>query len=735
MKRLLAFLLIAVLLAGAVGTSAFAAPGKSGKVHWKDQLIADWDEMLEEYLELKEELEEEGDLDPEDRARYNELEDLLTSESQLAKKFYLALRNRLNNKHYSTQEHVQSVVQTMNRFKEQFANWDVLPFNSIISHKYNFLFDTPPMLAGGRTLVPVRALVEGLGAEVEWIPYWDNDALTFGNFAGFSSMDIEDMNETADEWLDDEMNANIHAGTKVSVVRITLEDIEIALFIDFPVAYVNDDDDIRWEALDTKPQVFDGRTYVPLRFISETFGLDVEWDNGTIIIDDPDDPEDPEEPTLPTDIDRDSDEVTQDPFTGSSYKVNVIFDPSDYDVVVYSTDGPDSGSSVDLLVNYDDVTLFDFKLDGYYVGLAIEVPDEVDNSSYDTEDVVDVEWRGSDIETYQIVGDELYVYLSVTKSLVGTSPNLEVKWELELDKETFDVKLQYLAFEDEPIVEEPIVREDDEVTQYDLVGGPHLDFNFDGGDKELDIIGRSGNEVPFIEEDDPLPTKDGNFIGIQISAPDGFDDEDFEYLEFEGDLLDEDEFDLNNSRLVYYLEVDKANEADPQELRIKWGPEFADEVIEIRWFGLNLEEETLMPERAENSVRQDPVQTGGTDLFFLFDEDDNKLFINTIGDGEVAYYESVGGTPPEDGNWVGIEILRPTNYDGTTIHTLMIGDDTWNDVALDGNEEDRLWYYFKVDAPGDVEFEIEILWAENYELETIEVDALFNALESAPAGE
>lgn len=735
MKRLLAFLLIAVLLAGAVGTSAFAAPGNSGKVHWKDQLIADWDEMLEEYLELKEELEEEGNLDPEDLARYNELEDLLTSESQLAKKFYLALRNRLNNKHYSTQEHVQSVVQTMNRFREQFANWDVLPFNSIISHKYNFLFDTPPMLAGGRTLVPVRALVEGLGAEVEWIPYWDNDALTFGNFAGFSSIDLEDMNETADEWLDDEMNANIHAGTQVSVVRITLEDIEIALFIDFPVAYVNDDGDIRWEALDTKPQVFDGRTYVPLRFISETFGLDVEWENGTIIIDDPDDPEDPEEPTLPTDIDRDSDEVTQDPFTRSSYKVNVIFDPSDYDVVVYSTDGPDSGSSVDLLVNYDDVTLFDFKLDGYYVGLAIEVPDEVDNSSYDTEDVVDVEWRGSDIETYQIVGDELYVYLPVTKSLVGTSPNLEVKWELELDKETFDVKLQYLAFEDEPIVEEPIVREDDEVTQYDLVGGLHLDFNFDGDDKELDIIGRSGNEVPFIEADDPLPTKDGNFIGIQISAPDGFDDEDFEYLEFEGGLLDEDEFDLNNSRLVYYLEVDKANEADPKELRIKWGPEFADEVIEIRWFGLNLEEETLIPERAENSVRQDPAQTGGTDLFFLFDEEDNKLFINTIGDGEVAYYESVGGTPPEDGNWVGIEILRPTNYDGTTIHTLTIGDDTWTDVALDGNDEDRLWYYFKVDAPGDVEFEIEILWAENYELETIEVDALFNALESAPAGE
>jgi|GEM_PF-2733682 len=746
MKRLLAFLLVAVLIAGAFGTSAFAEPGKNGKVHWKDQLIADWDEMLQEYLELKDELDEEGSLDAEDQARFDELEELLTGDSKMAKKFYLALRNRLNNKHYAVREHVQSVTQTMNEFRKKFENWDVLPFNSIISHKYNFLFDTPPMLAGGRTLVPVRALVEGLGADVEWIPYWDNDALTFGDFAGFSTMDLEGMDETADEWLDDEMNANINSGTLVSVVRITLEDIEIALFIDFPVAYVNDDGDIRWEALDTKPQVFDGRTYVPLRFISETFGLEVTWDNGTIVIDDSDDqddPDDPDDPILPSDIERDGDEVTQDPFTASSYKLNVSFDPSDYDVVIYSVDGNDQNNSVDELMYYDEVDLLGFELNGYYVGLAIDIPDEVDQEEYDpnygTLDVVDVEWNGDDIQTYAIVGDELYVYLPVTEAMEGTSPNLEVKWELNLDKEVFDVKLQYLRFEDEPVEETLILREDTDVTQYMNVGGDHIDFQFDGEDKVLLIFGQTGNEVPFIEEGSPLPDSDGYFVGIRIEAPEGFEEEDLEYVEFNGITLDDDNYDVNDNRLVYYLEIDPDDESDLLELTIKWGPQFVDETIDIRWFNLNLEEQMMVAERTEGSVRQDPADTGGTGLDFDFDLGDMKLDIATESGEEVAYYVASEGDLVDlddvalpDGNWVGIEILRPTNYDGNTIEELTIGSDTWTDLDLDGVDNDRLWLYFEA-VEGFVDFNIEILWADNFETETIIVDAVFFELAPAPA--
>ncbi len=737
MKRVLVFLLIAALLAGAVGTSAFAAPGNSGKVHWKDQLIMKWDEMLQEYLGLKDKLEDKGSLKRAEEDRYDELEELLTSDSKEAKKFYLALRNHLNNKHYAAQPYVQNTVQVMNRFRNRFPNWDVLPFNSIISHRFNFLFDTPPMLADGRTLVPVRALVEALDADVDWIPYWDNDSLTFGDFDGFSSIDLEGMNETADEWLDGEKNANINSDTQVSVVRITLEDIEIALFIDFPVAYVNEDGNIRWEALDTKPQIFDDRTYVPLRFISETFDLEVTWDDGTIVIDD-DDQDDQDDPVIPTDIDRNSGDVTQDPFTASSYKLNVNFDPSDYDVVIYSTDGNDQDNSVDELMFYDEVRLLGFELDGYYVGLAIDVPEEVDNDSYDTEDVVDVEWEGNDIETYAIVGDELYVYLLVTEDMEGTSPNLEVRWDLELDRETFDVKLQYLRFEDEPVDEELIIREDTDVTQYMNVGGEDIVFDFDGDDKELLIFGH-GQVVPFIEAGDPLPEDDGYFVGIRIEAPEDFEKEDLEYVELNGNELDEDEFDVTDSRLVYYLEIDENDEGDLIELTIKWGPAFVDETIEIRWFDLELEEQLLIPERNDESVRQDPENTGGEGMSYVFDAEDNELEIETENGRAVAYYEESEGDLVDlddvelpDGNWIGIEILRPTNYDGETIKSLTIIDgDTWSDLELDGDNNDRLWFYFEAEEGHD-NFEIEILWADNFEEETIEVDATIFELEEAP---
>jgi hypothetical protein len=742
MKRLLAFLLIAVLLAGAVGTSAFAAPGNSGKVHWKDQLIMDWDAMMQEYLELKDELEDEGSLNRADQARYDDLVELLTTENKMAKKFYLALRNHLSNKHYAAQPYVQDAVSVMNRFRHRFENWDVLPFNSIISHKYNFLFDTPPMLADGRTLVPIRGLAEGLGVEdedIEWIPYWDDDALTFGDFEGFSSkilvddFDVVDGSQTADEWLDEKKGSEIDEDTKVSVVRISKDDIQIALFIDFPVAYVDEDDDIRWEALDTMPQVFDGRTYVPLRFILQTYNLTALWDDGTIIIDDDDDDDDP---ILPSDIERDDDEVRQDPYTLSRYKLDVDFDPTDYDVVVRSVDGNDDGTSIDKMVYFDE-EIFGGVLDGYYVGLAIDVPNEVDEDNYLTNDVVDVEWANEDVEVYAVVGDELYVYLPVTEAMEGSSPNLEVKWELGLDKETFDVKLQYLRFADEPIEEMEIERENNDVTQYGDVGGVDLDFDFDEDDKELFIDGDEA-EVAFIDAADPLPAEAGNYVGIRIEAPDDFEEEDLEYVEFEGNELDADEFDINDNRLVYYLEIKEGEEAEQFDLTIKWAPEYIEETIEIRWVDFTLEAEILVPERAEDSVRQDPEETGGLGLDYDFDLEANELEIETADGRSVAYYQASEGelvdlddVALEDGNWVGIEILNPTNYDGETIKELTIGQDTWTDLELDGDDNDRLWFYFQAEE-GYVDLELEILWADNFEEETIVIDAAFFELADVP---
>ncbi len=92
-------------------------------------------------------------------------------------------------------------------------------------------FDQAPVILNGRTLVPVRAVGEALGATVDW-----NDI---------------------------ERKATISYGENVLV-----------LTIDNNIALVNGAD----FKLDQAPLILSGRTMVPLRFISEKFGSSVVWD-------------------------------------------------------------------------------------------------------------------------------------------------------------------------------------------------------------------------------------------------------------------------------------------------------------------------------------------------------------------------------------------------------------------------------------------------------------------------
>jgi hypothetical protein len=94
--------------------------------------------------------------------------------------------------------------------------------------------DVEPTIVSGRTLVPVRAIFEALGATVDW------DSTT----------------RTA-------------TGTK--------DDTTVVIQIDSTTAYVNGTP----VTLDVPAQIIDNRTMVPARFISEAFGADVQWNNDT----------------------------------------------------------------------------------------------------------------------------------------------------------------------------------------------------------------------------------------------------------------------------------------------------------------------------------------------------------------------------------------------------------------------------------------------------------------------
>ncbi len=58
---------------------------------------------------------------------------------------------------------------TGDKIKKNNKNVTVLPVENIIVKGAKVKFDTPPVIKSGRTLIPVKALSEAFGAEVKWI--------------------------------------------------------------------------------------------------------------------------------------------------------------------------------------------------------------------------------------------------------------------------------------------------------------------------------------------------------------------------------------------------------------------------------------------------------------------------------------------------------------------------------------------------------------------------------------
>ena len=91
--------------------------------------------------------------------------------------------------------------------------------------------DVAPIIRNDRTMLPARFVTENLGATVEWI------------------------------------------GEEQKVL-ITKDDLKIEIYIDSDKAYVNGEEVI----LDSPAFIENDRTYTPVRFIAETLGVTVDWD-------------------------------------------------------------------------------------------------------------------------------------------------------------------------------------------------------------------------------------------------------------------------------------------------------------------------------------------------------------------------------------------------------------------------------------------------------------------------
>ena len=106
--------------------------------------------------------------------------------------------------------------------------------NTINIGSHSVTIDTAPVIIDGRTMLPVRGVSEAMGGNVDW----NNDTKT---------------------------------------VTITLGSNKVEMTVDSKTAYFNNNA----QTLDVAPVILNGRTMLPARFIAESFGFDVNWDNHT----------------------------------------------------------------------------------------------------------------------------------------------------------------------------------------------------------------------------------------------------------------------------------------------------------------------------------------------------------------------------------------------------------------------------------------------------------------------
>ena len=105
---------------------------------------------------------------------------------------------------------------------------------TVLIHGEKISFDQPPIIINGRTLVPVRAIFETLGATVEW---------------------------------------EAETGTVIAKRSNT----RVSLSIGNSIMTKNSKDIV----LDVAPQLINGRTLVPARAVAEAFECNVDWDGST----------------------------------------------------------------------------------------------------------------------------------------------------------------------------------------------------------------------------------------------------------------------------------------------------------------------------------------------------------------------------------------------------------------------------------------------------------------------
>mgnify|MGYP006308351013 FL=1 len=119
--------------------------------------------------------------------------------------------------------------------------------------------ETYPVIVNSRTLLPIRAVVESIGGDITWYPETKTISIDISGKSILLSMKNPVMVE-ANVFMGDERGSglmNVYEGSKEIIVNGISEENDV------PAMIIND------------------RTFMPLRFIAETAGANVQWDQPT----------------------------------------------------------------------------------------------------------------------------------------------------------------------------------------------------------------------------------------------------------------------------------------------------------------------------------------------------------------------------------------------------------------------------------------------------------------------
>lgn len=200
----------------------------------KDEVEAEMDE-LEKQLEAAEIAGDEATV----TALKEQLETLKTEKDEYKTQFKAKITEmqQIMKEKYTLEEltELNEVAETL----QSLENVSVISVEKVLIGNGKAKFDTPPVIKEGRTLIPVRAISEAMGADVAW---------------------------NAEE----------------KTVTITKDDKVIVFNLTENKVYVDEAE----VTIDVPAEVMNNRTMVPLRFIAEQLGLNVQYEEElqTIVI-------------------------------------------------------------------------------------------------------------------------------------------------------------------------------------------------------------------------------------------------------------------------------------------------------------------------------------------------------------------------------------------------------------------------------------------------------------------